>query len=47
VLTMCAGAVVGATLSRFTVAPVITLVAALVAVTAVLFWFGPPDSADD
>jgi uncharacterized membrane protein YoaK (UPF0700 family) len=47
VLTMCAGAVVGATLSRFTVAPVITLVAALVAVTAVLFWFGPPVPADD
>jgi uncharacterized membrane protein YoaK (UPF0700 family) len=47
VLTMCAGAVVGATMSRFTVAPVIALVAALVAVTAVLFWFGPPVTADD
>jgi hypothetical protein len=46
-LTMCAGAVVGATMSRFTVAPVIALVAALVAVTAVLFWFGPPVTADD
>ncbi len=47
VLTMCAGAVVGATLSRFVVAPVIGLVAALVALTAVLFWFGPPVPTDD
>lgn len=47
VLTMCAGAVVGATLSRFMVAPVIGLVAALVALTAVLFWFGPPRPGDD
>jgi uncharacterized membrane protein YoaK (UPF0700 family) len=47
VLTMCAGAVVGATLSRFMVAPVIALVAAIVAATAVLFWFGPPVPADD
>ncbi len=37
ILTMCAGAAVGAALSRITVAPVITLVAALVATTAVLF----------
>ena len=41
VLTMCAGAVVGATMSRFTVAPVIALAAALVAATAVIFLFGP------
>jgi uncharacterized membrane protein YoaK (UPF0700 family) len=47
VVTMCAGAVAGATLSRFTVAPVITVVAALVATTAVLFWFGPPVPTDD
>jgi uncharacterized membrane protein YoaK (UPF0700 family) len=47
VLTMCAGAVVGATLSRFMVAPVIGMVAALVAATAVLFWFGPPVAVDD
>ena len=47
VLTMCAGAVVGATLSRFMVAPVIGLVAALVGLTAVLFWFGPPVPTDD
>ncbi len=43
---MCAGAVVGATLSRFMVAPVIALVAAIVAFTAVLFWFGPPVPTD-
>jgi uncharacterized membrane protein YoaK (UPF0700 family) len=47
VLTMCAGAVAGATLSRFVVAPVIGLVAALVATAAVIFWFGPPVPADD
>jgi uncharacterized membrane protein YoaK (UPF0700 family) len=47
VLTMCAGAVVGATLSRFMVAPVITLVALIVATAAVLFWFGPPGRVDD
>ncbi len=47
VLTMCAGAVVGATLSRFMVAPVIAIVAVLVAATSVLFWFGPPVPADD
>ena len=47
VLMMCAGAAVGATLSRFTVAPVIALVAGLVAAAAVIFWFGPPVGADD
>jgi uncharacterized membrane protein YoaK (UPF0700 family) len=47
VIAMCGGAVVGATLSRFMVAPVIGLVAALVAAAAVLFWFGPPVPADD
>lgn len=47
VLTMCAGAVAGATLSRFMVAPVIALAAALVAVAAVIFLFGPPAVADD
>ena len=47
VVTMCAGAVVGATLSQFVVAPVIGMVAALVALTAVLFWFGPPVPAGD
>jgi uncharacterized membrane protein YoaK (UPF0700 family) len=41
VVTMCAGAVVGATLTRVTVAPVIGLAAAVVAVAAAIFWFGP------
>ena len=41
VLTMCAGAVVGATMSRFTVAPVIALAAAVVAASALIFRFGP------
>ncbi|GAT08669.1 DUF1275 domain-containing protein [Mycolicibacterium novocastrense] len=40
VLTMCAGAVVGATMTRFTVAPIIGLAAALVALSGVLFWAG-------
>lgn len=37
VLTMCGGAVVGATLSRFTVAPVITLAAITVAASLAIF----------
>jgi uncharacterized membrane protein YoaK (UPF0700 family) len=41
VVTMCAGAVVGATMTRFTVAPVIALAATLVAVAAAIFRFGP------
>ena len=41
VATMCAGAVVGATMTRFTVAPVIALAAVLVAVAAAIFRFGP------
>ncbi|HKH52920.1 MAG TPA: YoaK family protein [Mycobacterium sp.] len=41
VLTMCAGAVLGATMTRFTVAPVIALAAAMVAVSAAIFGFGP------
>lgn len=47
VLTMCGGAVVGATMSRFTVAPVIALAAAVIAASALIFRFGPqvPDSA--
>jgi uncharacterized membrane protein YoaK (UPF0700 family) len=47
VLTMLGGAVVGATMSLFTVAPVIALAAAAVAVSALIFRFGPPDSAHD
>jgi uncharacterized membrane protein YoaK (UPF0700 family) len=46
VLTMCGGAVVGATISRFTVAPVIALAAIVVAVSAAIFAFGPPGAAD-
>jgi uncharacterized membrane protein YoaK (UPF0700 family) len=41
VLTMCGGAVVGATMTRFTVAPVIALTAVVVAASAAIFWFGP------
>ena len=47
VVTMCAGAVVGATMSRFTVGPVIALAAILVAASAVIFLFGPPAAVDD
>jgi len=47
VLTMCGGAVVGATISRFTVAPVIALAAVVVAVSAAIFLFGPPPVTDD
>src|SRR6478752_849771 len=41
VLTMCGGAVVGATLTLVTVAPIIALAAVVVAVSAVIFAFGP------
>ncbi|MDX1872267.1 YoaK family protein [Mycolicibacterium sp. 120266] len=44
VLTMCAGAVLGATLSRYTVAPVIGLAAAIVASSAAIFAFGPENA---
>ena len=47
VLTMCAGAFVAATLSRFMVAPVIALAAAVVAAGAAVFRFGPPAHRDD
>jgi uncharacterized membrane protein YoaK (UPF0700 family) len=47
VLTMCGGAVVGATISRFAVAPVIALAAILVALSAPIFAFGPPVASDD
>lgn len=43
VLTMCAGAVVGATLTRVTVAPVIALAAAIVAAAAAIFVWGPAE----
>ncbi|BCI50852.1 membrane protein [Mycolicibacterium litorale] len=41
VLTMCAGAAVGATLTLVTVAPVIALAGAVVATAMALFYFGP------
>ena len=47
VLSMLGGAVVGATMSLFTVAPVIALAAAVVAASALIFRFGPADSVQD
>lgn len=41
VFTMCGGAVVGATLSRVTVAPVIALAALIALVSMLIFRFGP------
>lgn len=41
VLTMCAGALVGATMSRFVVAPVFAVTAAVVAASLLIFRFGP------
>jgi uncharacterized membrane protein YoaK (UPF0700 family) len=43
VLTMCGGALVGATMSRFVVTPVFALTAAVVAVSLLIFRFGPAD----
>jgi uncharacterized membrane protein YoaK (UPF0700 family) len=42
IATMCGGAIVGATLSRITVATVIALAAAMVAVSLLIFRFGKP-----
>jgi uncharacterized membrane protein YoaK (UPF0700 family) len=41
IFAMCAGAIVGATMSRFTVAPVFAVTAAVVAVSLLIFRFGP------
>ena len=41
ILAMCGGAVVGATLSRVMVAPIIALAAVVVAVSLLIFRFGP------
>jgi uncharacterized membrane protein YoaK (UPF0700 family) len=41
VLTMCAGAFLGATMSRFVVAPVFVVTAAVVAASLLIFRFGP------
>ena len=45
ILTMCSGAVVGATLTLWTVAPVIAIAAAVVATSASIFAFGPAGDA--
>jgi uncharacterized membrane protein YoaK (UPF0700 family) len=47
VATMLSGALVGATLTRFAVAPVIALAALAVAVSATIFWFAAPAPGDD
>lgn len=47
VLTMCGGAIVGATLTRVTVAPVIALAAAVVTASMLIFRFGPPAPVHD
>jgi uncharacterized membrane protein YoaK (UPF0700 family) len=41
IFALCGGAIVGATMSRYTVAPVITLAAAVVSVSLLIFRFGP------
>jgi uncharacterized membrane protein YoaK (UPF0700 family) len=41
IFALCAGAIVGATISRYTVAPVIALAAAVVTVSLLIFRFGP------
>ncbi len=46
VLTMCGGAVVGATLSRFVVAPVIALAAVMVAAALAVFRCGPKPAGE-
>ena len=47
VLTMCGGAVVGATLSRFVVAPVIGLAAVMVTSALMVFRYGPKALVDN
>lgn len=47
VLTMLSGAVVGATLTRFTVAPVIVLAALTVLGAMLIFRYGPPAESPD
>lgn len=45
ILVMCSGAVLGATLTLWTVAPVIALAATVVATSAAIFAFGPAGNA--
>lgn len=42
VATMCAGAFVGATMSRYVIAPVFVVTAAVIATSLLIFRFGPP-----
>jgi uncharacterized membrane protein YoaK (UPF0700 family) len=44
IFTMCAGALVGATMSRFVVAPVFAVTAAVVALSLLIFLLGPAGS---
>jgi uncharacterized membrane protein YoaK (UPF0700 family) len=44
VLAMCSGAILGATVSNFAVAPVLGLAAAVVGVTLLIFRYGPAES---
>jgi uncharacterized membrane protein YoaK (UPF0700 family) len=44
VFTMCAGALVGATMSRFVVAPVFVVTAAVVGLSLLIFRFGPTET---
>jgi uncharacterized membrane protein YoaK (UPF0700 family) len=46
VLTMLTGAIIGATMTRFAVAPVIALAAAAIATSAAIFRFGPTPRSD-
>lgn len=43
ILSMCAGAILGATLSKVIVAPVLALAAGVIAVSLLIFRFGPAD----
>jgi uncharacterized membrane protein YoaK (UPF0700 family) len=43
VFTMCAGALLGATMSRYVVAPVFAVTAGVIAVSLLIFRFGPAD----
>lgn len=44
VATMCAGAFCGATMSRYVIAPVFVVTAAVIATSLMIFRFGPPSS---
>jgi uncharacterized membrane protein YoaK (UPF0700 family) len=47
IFAMCGGAIVGATMSRVVVAPVIALAAVVVAVSLLIFRFGPERQSPD